>query len=373
MKSLFVHDPADLHADIPGGVQLCSQEFLAIVRHASSETRLLPVQVSRAPSWRLRRRLGLGAYLFYNPDEARASFREQAAFTPTHVFLNRSELVRLGPLAAEIFPGASIVIMSHGNQSGDDLYEAAGPGGRRSTGLARFAAAWRIGLDLTSESRFRHRHVHGVCVMSEEESVLERWLGARRVVVLPRVFASDLLVPGPIPGRIGYVGTLDHTPNRLALEAVCEELVRQGTHGIELRLVGGPAPVADELAARFPFVRVLGRIDDAALRAEAATWSVFINPIFWLSRGASMKLALALGWGLPVVTSRSGARGYEWREGSPCVTDDTPASFVRTTLTLLRDPERLNELRGACVRAAATGPTVAELAGRLRAAFPDTP
>lgn len=371
MKSLFVHDPADLHAEIPGGVQLCSREFLEIVRAASAETRLLAVTVTRAPAWRLRRKLGLGAYLFYRPAEARAAVEREAhsGFAPTHVFLNRSELLRLAPLVAKNFPRAQVVVMSHGNQSGDDLYEIAGPGGRRASGLARLTAIWRIGLDLVCESRSRHRHIHGVCVMSDEEAVLERWLGARRVVVLPRVFASAPLAPSPVGLRIGYVGTLNHTPNRLALEAVCAEIARQGAGGIELRLAGGPGAVAEELATRFPFVRPLGRVDDAGLRAEAATWSVFINPIFWLSRGASMKLALALGWGLPVVTSRSGARGYEWREGSPCVTGDDASEFVRATLRLLRDPSQLAELRASCIRAAESAPDVAALAARLRAAF----
>ncbi|MBP6506842.1 MAG: glycosyltransferase [Opitutaceae bacterium] len=371
MKSVFIHDPADLQAAIPGGVQLCSQDFLQIVQAASMETRLLAVNVTRAPSWRLRRQFGLGAYLFYRPSEARAAFMALAAgFNPTHLFLNRAELIRLAPLAAKIFPDAQIVVMSHGNQSGDDLYEVAGPGGRRASGLSNLGATWRIGLNLAFESHYRHRYLHGVCAMSEEEAVLERWLGARRVLVLPRVFACNPLPCVPVPGRLGYVGTLDHTPNRLALEAVCEELQRQKVNGLELHLAGGPAHIAEALAFRFPFVRPLGRIDDATLQKEAATWSLFINPIFWLSRGASMKLALALGWGLPVITSRSGARGYEWHDGSPSLTEDNAEAFVRQTIGLLNSSTQLAELRAACARAANSSPRIPELAQRLQTTFP---
>src|SRR5688500_1134153 len=99
MRGLFVHDPRDLDAPIPGGVQLCSREFLEVVRLACSETKLFPVFVTRSPMWRLRRKLGFGSYLLYRPEDIReAMHRTLSEFTPTHVFLNRSELVRIAPL-----------------------------------------------------------------------------------------------------------------------------------------------------------------------------------------------------------------------------------------------------------------------------------
>lgn len=106
---------------------------------------------------------------------------------PTHVFLNRAELIRLAPVVKRVRPQAKVVVMSHGNQSGDDLYEICGPSGRKHFGLGRFKAMWQLGLDLATESSFRHRWIDAVCVMSSEEEILERWLGARKTVVLPRV------------------------------------------------------------------------------------------------------------------------------------------------------------------------------------------
>lgn len=367
MRSLFIHDPADLDAAIPGGVQLCSREFLEIVRAASEETALLPVTVTRSPGWRLRRRLALGSYLLYRPEE----IREQLSSTiqslrPTHIFLNRTELARLAALAAELAPEARVVVMSHGNQSGDDLYEVAGPGGRRNRGLARFAAAWRLGCDLVTESRFRHGPVHAVCVMSEEEAVLERWLGARKTVVLPRIIQPRLLDWKPVPGRVGFVGTLDHTPNRVALERLCARLQTMAAKGIELRLAGGPVKTGESLAARYPFVTYVGRLDNETLRHEASTWSLFLNPIFWLSRGASMKLGQSLAWGVPALTTRAGARGYRLSPGQTVITDDTEESFASELLALVEAPERLEVVRRHLTEATETWPNATVLARELR-------
>lgn len=367
MKSLFIHDPADLNASIPGGVQLCTREFLEIVRAASDELRLATVTVTRAPAWRLRRKLGLGSYLRYRPEEARASLAATLAdFRPTHVFLNRSELMRLAPLVSSLQPDAKVVLMSHGNQSGDDLYEVSGPGGRRVSGAARIKATFQLGLDLVAESRFRHRHLHGVCVMSDEEEALERWLGAQCTVVLPRVVAPAPIDWNPVQGRVGFAGTLDHTPNRVALIRLCDELARRSPQGLSVRVVGGPAHIAEELAARHPFVQPLGRIDDDALLREAGTWSLFLNPVFWLSRGASMKLGRALAWGVPALTTRSGARGYRLTSGTAWSVEDDVADFSRRLLDLAFDKEALLETRRTLL-ASALSPSVGELAASLKA------
>ena len=346
MRALFIHDPHDLDALIPGGVQICSREFLAVVAEASSAVELFPVHVSRNLWWRIRRRTGLGSYLCYRPLEVRCSL--QAAFQefqPTHVFLNRTELLRLAPLVRELSGKAKIVILSHGNQTGDDLYEVSGPGGRRREGLAHFVATWKLGSDLITESRFRHQWIDAVCVMSGEEDILERWLGAKSTVVIPRLIRPDLLEWHPAPMRVGFVGTLDHTPNRIALSYIFNELGAFTDQDLEFQLVGGPSSVGEAFADQYPFVRYLGRLSDEELRAEVSSWSLFLNPIFWLSRGASMKLGQAIAWGLPSLSTRSGVRGYQLLPGQVIVSSDTVDAFVSEMQALLRDRPRLQAVR----------------------------
>jgi hypothetical protein len=370
MRSLFIHDPADLDATIPGGVQLCTHEFLSIVRAASIEVGLMSVTVSQAPTWRLRRKLGLGAYLFYSPEEARTRLtREISALQPTHIFLNRSELIRLAPLAAKLSPTSKIVVMSHGNQSGDDLYEISGPGGRRTSGLARWTSTWRIGLDLVTESTFRHHHLDGICVMSEEEEMLERWLGAKRIVVLPRIIRPRPVDWKPSPRRVGFVGTLNHTPNRVALELICSQLQTKVPAGFELRLAGGPEEAGRALAKKYAFITYVGRPDEEALRSEVASWSLFLNPIFWLSRGASMKLGQSLSWAVPSLTTRAGARGYQLSPDQTFMTDDTAEDFTARLITLISDRDALDTLRTKLLQSGPHWPDATSIAQRLQSAL----
>jgi glycosyltransferase involved in cell wall biosynthesis len=373
VKSLFVYNPCDLDSQVPGGVQICSREFLEIVQAASSATKVVAVAVTRNPTWRIRRRLALGSYLLYHPQECKATLTQAVEeFQPTYIFLNKAELIGLAPMVKRLLPHAVVVVMSHGNQSGDDLYEISGPKGRKRNGFRHAQAVWQLGLDLAAEAYYRHRWVDAVCVMSSEEQVLERWLGARKVVVLSRVIRAAPLKWVPVPGRIGYVGTLDHTPNRVALEQICEEMKRQGAQGLEFRLVGRPVAQGEALAAQYPFVKYLGPLDDETLEKEASAWSLFLNPIFWLSRGASMKLGQALAWGLPVLSTRSGTRGYQLNGGKLPTTRDDPVEFVKAVVLILQTTGEVERIQTQVVRMVASLPTVQSLGQHLSAQLKST-
>jgi len=369
MKSLFIYNPVDLNAEVPGGVQLCTQEFLKIIESASDTIEYCEVKVSRRLSWRLRRRFHLGSYLFYHPEEARdAIISSLQRTTPTHVFLNRTQLVRLTPLLRQLLPEAQIIMMNLGNQSGDDLYELAGPGGRRTKGLSRLSALWQFGLDVGTESWFRHRYVDAICVMSVEEEAIERWLGTKRTVILPRTVQVESLPRNPQIGRIGFVGTLNHTPNCVALDLVCSvlsQLINSLDYPIELRLVGRPETFGQNLAERFKFVTYLGALDESALKEEVSTWVLFLNPIFWLSCGASMKLGKAISWGIPFLTTQSGSRGYELVDAAVLTTPDDPQSFVSQLLTLVSSKVALDEAQRIVDLNQRHGCTIENLSQRL--------
>ena len=91
-----------------------------------------------------------------------------------------------------------------------------------------------------------------------------------------------------------------------------EVLEGQRTLAFRFRLVGSPSAKGKELAKRFPFLDYLGFLPEEQLRSEAGTWCCFVNPIFEYAKGCSTKLAVALGWGLPIATTEYGARGYSW-------------------------------------------------------------
>jgi hypothetical protein len=165
--------------------------------------------------------------------------------------------------------------------------------------------------------------------------------------------------------RVGFVGTLDHPPTHEGLALMLPQLAKIATPGIRVRLVGGPAHLGRLWQERFPLVEYLGQLDEDGLEREAATWACFAQPLFCYARGCSTKLATAIGWRIPVVTTPAGCRGYVWTEGGPELVD-TPAGVAMAVATLASDATARDRARAAVERAALTAPTAADVAMVIR-------
>jgi hypothetical protein len=350
MNSLFLYYPPDLEAEIPGGVQICSREYLDFVEEASDQSEPFPVPYHPSLKARALFRLLRDSYALFEPgSELESLIRTIEEKKITHLFINKSELAPYARAIKERFGDkVRTIILSHGNQSGDDLYEFTGEHGRfRRDGVGRLWNAISLGHALIRESVYRRRSIDLVVTLSHEEEVLEQWLGAGKVLYLTRAITFRSVQRRPVPGRVGFVGTLNHTPNRVALEEIFKCLQEKPIDGLDLRLVGRPEAIGVEMAQRLPFVTYLGALSEEKLEEEVATWGLFLNPIFWLSRGASMKLSRAFGWGVPVISTKAGGRGYQL-DGCPMVmTENDPDHFC----TCLRawfenDPNVLSMLVG---------------------------
>src|SRR6202030_3441853 len=190
---------------------------------------------------------------------------------------------------------------------------------------------------------------------------IERWLGAKAVTWLPRTIPHRApLCWSPNPDRIGFVGTLDHPPNKDGLIRFLQALEPLAPENVELRLVGGPTAVGKELAERFRSVRYLGPLSNEHLDGEAATWSCFVHPLFCYARGCSTKLAVALSWQIPIATTAAGCRGYVWRDGVLPLAE-TPDLLARLALRLTQHEAGL-EARGQIQAIADSMPGVDQVA-----------
>ena len=360
-RVVFVTQPGFLSAPVPGGVQVCTAEFVALFRAAGYDLRFHDIAQQRDLVTRGRLRWKLEAYGGYDY-AAHAAAIAGAAEPGTVVALNQMDIA---PLAAHLHaraPRLPVVVLSHGNASGDFLHESLAAG---SGVLGRLRDRWRLGSQLARESVLLRGDVDLVVCISETEEAIDRWLGARHTLMVPRTLAADPLPWQPVAGRIGVVATADHFPNRAGVEMLAEALRPVAPHALRLRLVGGGGDAGRDLQRRFPFLEYLGPLDDAALRAEAATWSLFVHPLFWHARGASMKLATAIGWGLPIATTPAGRRGYRWGEGE-LIEAVEPADLAARIVAVLSDRAQLELARAQTARIARSGPALADSAGRLR-------
>ncbi len=130
-----------------------------------------------------------------------------------------------------------------------------------------------------------------------------------------------------------FHGSHSHYPNREAiniLRSTVAPAVAQGNSDIAFIIFGTGQPVYSS-----ENVRSLGYV--ASLKELLCACDCAIVPLF-SSFGAQMKLLDYLSCGLPVVSTRSGSRGYELRdEVDAVITDDTPAALVEALLRLVKD------------------------------------
>lgn len=345
-----------------GGVQICTDEFLRTFRAAGYDVHPHLVSPDRRLMVRLRQRLRADAYpRRWSPRAAEEIGRLVESTAAGLVCLN---LVNLAPLALElraVLPRrCRIILLSHGLESVDYLHTAPLTGWSASRARA-------LGRRLLEERRQRTAIDHVFCLTAFEAEI-ERWLGASRVTPVPRTRLTIAPLDWrPDAGRLGFVGTLDHPPTRDGLVALLEAMTRIAAAGVEVRMVGGPDAIGRSLASRFPLVRYLGALDDERLREEASTWSAFLHPMFCWARGCSTKLAVALAWELPVVTTPAGARGYAWGRGTLCMVE-TPDAMADAACALT-DPAAARRARQEVQDVAGTMPKVTEVAALLREAL----
>lgn len=363
---VFVSDSVHLRSEIAGGVQVCTSEYLQLLRACGLAVALFPVSHTRRISTRIKIKLGLEVYERYECTErfeALAAVIDQSG--ADIVALNQVALMGFAPLLKSRYGSRlKVLILSHGNESGDYLHEVVRASGPRSW-LAKNRDTYRLGSMLYRESQGFTHAVDLVLCLSETELQINKWLGGRNVVFIPRTFKPLNLEWSPTHDRIGFVGSLNHKPNFDGLVSVVEEIEKLGDADVRIRVVGGPTEVGKALEKKYRAIDFVGSVSDDALRAEASTWSIFLNPVFWYSRGASTKLATGMNWGIPIVSTPAGNRGYVWERGNVLAVQ-SPAEMASVAMAALKDKQTLQQLALEVRDAAASGPSMEDLAARLR-------
>ncbi len=317
IKAIFLTNKSSLHSEVTGGVQICSQEFYDVLDSSNRiELRPFYVNFTKRIKDRLAIKVGFENYSMYDVgahEKQLLEFIEKESIEV--VFINMASLVRFSkPIKERFRDRIKVVLLSHGNHSGDFLHLLNKPISGRSR-LKLILMRYRLGNLLGTESLYRDKYVDAVIALSETEKQIEHWLGALNCLFFPRRLKANFIPYNPTPGRFGFVGRLDHPPNVLGVRRLLEEMDQLDNKGnIEIRLVGAPIKDGEQLAKGHDFVTYLGELSDRSLELEAETWSAFLNPVWWYSTGATTKIAKAISWGVPIISTVPGIRGYDFRD-----------------------------------------------------------
>jgi glycosyltransferase involved in cell wall biosynthesis len=364
IPALFVSAESYL-AKKSGGVQMCTQEYWQLLTKAGFDLKPVPYSPNQDLLSRIKRRVYPQPYHNRLPNNLLEIVLEAVKIhQPQHIFLN---LVDVAPLAIELRqqlgPDIQLIMLSHGLESTDIFHglrtrDEGAPFKSTTNRDRRF-----LGESLVEECKHR-QNLDKILCLSAFDAEIERWLGAKSVIWVPRIIPAQKLEWQPRGNRFGFVGTIDHIPNREGLILFLEALQSKAPQGTSVRLIGGPESVAQTIADRFPIVEYLGRLSDEDLFDEAATWNAFVHPLFCYARGCSTKLAMPLGWEIPVVTTTPGHRGYQWSLGTLQVAD-TPEELANLALSLL-DPQKAQIAQQECAKIANSALKLEALADRMR-------
>jgi glycosyltransferase involved in cell wall biosynthesis len=133
-----------------------------------------------------------------------------------------------------------------------------------------------------------------------------------------------------------FVGSFSHSPNVDAVRFMAREvlpLIRAALPEIELHVAGLNAPAEfDDYSSGG--VKMLGFVPD--LNAVMSTARVFVAPIRF-GAGINGKIGEALGYGLPVVTTTLGAKGWGLTNEEQILVADSPADFANAVVRLYND------------------------------------
>lgn len=329
-RVLFVTNAGHI-SNRPGGVQMCTREYLSLLEAAGFVVELLKVEIDRRWTTRLRRRVRGSPYV---GSISQAGLDRIFARASSVDFICLNQVNLAGSLTSDSRApdlAGKIVLLSHGAEATDLLHQTRELK-RHGLPSIRHLSLRNLQAVMKDEILSRAGIEAAVC-LSAFDADFERWLGVRCVTWIPRTITNEAIDWDPVVGRFGFLGTLNHVPNLAGLLTLLETETWRKTSDLRIRVVGAPSEVGRWLAASYPRVDYLGELDDQALRDEARTWTAFLNPIFCQARGCSTKLATALGWELPIITTVTGKRGYVDHNDNILAVDD-PDVFVEAMVAL---------------------------------------
>jgi Glycosyl transferases group 1 len=338
---LFITDKLYVDYEIPGGVQICTEEFIKYFETVGYNIIIIKISPNITLVKRLKLKFGIETYELYDEENYLKEIEDTIA--NNHIKLIFFNQLNLGHWATKIrqkTPSSIKCIgLSHGNESGDYIYQIT-----KKDKTPTLLETWRIGKYLSKEKLLFTKTLDAVITISQQELYINQWLGAKKLLFLPRILNPKFIKWNPKKMTIGFIGTLDHYPNFNGIDQLAAQLQDKNFNG-KLRLVGGPSHIGKKLDEKYHFISYCGQLNNTDLIAEIATWSIFVNPIFWYARGSSTKVAQIINSGLPILSTKAGLRGYELNNDAFTTQEDNPSELAELINSTLQSEYKIQQLK----------------------------
>jgi len=227
-----------------------------------------------------------------------------------------------------------------------------------AAGIERLQARAEWLRMLRHETAAFARADHVIAVSDHDAGLVRAVARHDRVTAVPPGVNRDQLAPrtrAPEPGRLLYVGHMEHYPNLDGLLYLYREVwphLRHVYPHVKLIVAGGGTreelarAAADTLARmdRDPSIEIAGFVPDLAAEMDRC---VALAAPLRLGSGVRNKVVEAMAAGLPVVTTTLGAEGIAVEPGRHLLLADDPEAFAAELVRLLRDPRLQADLSNA--------------------------
>lgn len=207
-----------------------------------------------------------------------------------------------------------------------------------------------------------------VWAIKEEEAAFFRTLTRREVRTLPHVEPAAPAPPARAPDgvlRLGIVGGRNNVnaTNIRDFVKVADAYLRRTLLPVEVVIAGSVCALLEDL--RLPWLRLMGVLE--SMDELYAAVDVVLAPLAF-STGLKIKVGEALSRGMPLVSHAHAFEGYA--PAHPFHTCPDFAAMMRAVHLLVREPQRLAELRAASRRSVAAaealvGETLAHAGARV--------
>jgi glycosyltransferase involved in cell wall biosynthesis len=208
----------------------------------------------------------------------------------------------------------------------------------------------KIGYAWMEYRKLRRWETHACAVSASvfacsecDRDILQALSPGARFAVVPNVIDVTKYEPAKTDDgkTILYVGALDWFPNQDAVTFFGTEIfpkLRELAPEATFRVVGRHPP--EELRRRFAQVsgvEFTGMVPDVRTEIEKAAMCVVPLRI---GSGTRLKILEAAAMGKPVVSTRIGAEGLNFRDGAEIILSDEPQEFAQAVASLLSSPSR---------------------------------
>jgi polysaccharide biosynthesis protein PslH len=180
-----------------------------------------------------------------------------------------------------------------------------------------------------------------------ERELLQRWCPGVPVTIAPNVVdtAAYEIAPAEDSRTILYHGLMDWYPNQDAVAFFISEILpplRGMVPGIRFVVAGRSSSEAfQKRFAHLPEVEFTGTVPD--MRPVIERCSVCVVPLR-IASGTRFKILEAAAMGKPTVSTRTGAEGLDFVNGSEILLADDPQSFAKCVAGLLKDSKQRRQI-----------------------------